>query len=95
LDSAAYFSGSIKVILKWQMPSKGYFTNNEIPSQPLSSQTESNQNSRCRQNFNFQLPLLLPVDPLRPWAQGVDGKKKGKLKIEVLPATAVLIRLSL
>ena len=31
----------------------------------------------------------------QPWSQGVDGKKKGKLKIEVLPATAVLIRLSL
>jgi hypothetical protein len=31
----------------------------------------------------------------QPWAQGVNGKKKEKLKIEVLPATAVLIRLSL
>jgi hypothetical protein len=31
----------------------------------------------------------------QPWAQGAEGKKKEKLKIEVLPATAVLMRLSL
>jgi len=31
----------------------------------------------------------------QPWSQGVDGKKKEKLKIEVLPGTAVLMRLSL
>ena len=31
----------------------------------------------------------------QPWSQGVDGKKKEKQKIEVPPATAVLIRLSL
>jgi len=31
----------------------------------------------------------------RPWAQGVDGKNKEKLKIGVPPATAILIRLGL
>jgi hypothetical protein len=29
------------------------------------------------------------------WSQAIDGKRKGKLKIEVPPATAILIRLSL
>jgi len=29
----------------------------------------------------------------QPWSQGVDGKKKGKLKIEVPPATAVVLKL--
>jgi len=29
------------------------------------------------------------------WSQAIDGKKKEKLKIEVPPATAILIRLSL
>jgi hypothetical protein len=29
----------------------------------------------------------------QPWSQAIDGKKKGKLKIEVPPASAVLIRL--
>jgi hypothetical protein len=29
------------------------------------------------------------------WSQAIDGKNKEKLKIEVLPATAILIRLSL
>jgi len=31
----------------------------------------------------------------QPWLQGVDGKKKEKLKIKVPPASAVLIRLRL
>jgi hypothetical protein len=31
----------------------------------------------------------------QPWSEAIDGKKKEKLKIEVPPATAILIRLSL